>query len=238
MLPISSRSCWMSSLTLAFAVGLSGCGGEEVKYKPRPAVSGVKANLPAVPNVPQKPIKQGDAYTVWGASYYLRSRVHQKEVSGKKISLTGYIVKTNLSEAPECAVHRGGKADPEGCRAPVPTFWVGEKKDSRPEESIRVLGWASNFAQIYDAIAEYDKKGDEAEYLDTFWGKALPNPLPNVGAKVTVTGTYGTTFSGSSAGAEADPIMGVMSYESIKYDEPPAELATLPGVDRKPRKGT
>src|SRR5689334_861925 len=166
-----------STLVAVFALG---CGGEEVKYEPRPAPSGAKANLPAVPNVPQKPIKAGDAYTVWGASYYLRSRVHHKEVNGKKLSLTGYISKTNLPQAPECAVHKAGKADPENCKPPIPTFWLCDTKEAPDSECIKVMGWASNFAQLYDAIEKYDKvkEGEQPKELhqDTFWSTTIPYP--------------------------------------------------------------
>src|SRR5690606_4996369 len=125
------------SVALTAIVALTGCGQEEVKYEPKPAPSGAKADLPPVPNVPQKPIKSGDAYTVWGASYYLRNRVHRKEVADQKISITGHIIKTNLLDAPECAVHRGGKADPEGCVAPVPTFWIADSADAAIHGSIK-----------------------------------------------------------------------------------------------------
>jgi hypothetical protein len=135
-------------------------------------------------------------------------------------------------DAPECAVHKGGKADPEGCKAPIPAFWIGDSKDASDKDSIKVMGWASNFAQVYDAIEEFDKKAD-AEHSDTFWGVKTPNPLPAKGAKVTITGKYSTVFSGSSTGAEADPIMGLLSYESLTVQEPAAELASLPGVKRK-----
>ena len=139
---MSLRSARILALLAAFPVSLSlwGCGGEEVKYEARPAVAGAKAQLPPVPNVAKKPIKAGDAYTVYGASYYLRSRVHRKEVAGKKINLTGYITKTNLAEAPECAVHKGGKADPEALKLTaadllndrvVPFFDAHEVKLSR-----------------------------------------------------------------------------------------------------------
>ena len=64
--------------------------------------------------------------------------------------------------------------------------------------------------------------------------KALP--LPAKGAKVTVKGDYGTTFSKSSTGAEADPFMGMLSYEEMTVAEPAPEVATLPGVKRKPQK--
>lgn len=224
------------SVALTAIVALTGCGQEEVKYEPKPAPSGAKADLPPVPNVPQKPIKNGETYTVWGASYYLRNRVHRKEVADQKINIAGHIIKTNLGDAPECAVHKGGKADPEGCVAPVPTFWIADTADAAVEDSIKVMGWASNFAQIYDAITEYDKGKEDAEVMDSVWGVTLPKPLPAVGAKVTVEGTYSTTFTMSSGGAEADPIMGIMTYSAVKYDEEGPELATLPGVKRKAKK--
>jgi len=224
----SIRLCLLAACALS-----SACGGEEVKYEAHQAYAGPKANLPPVANVPKKPIKQADAYTVWGASYSLRSRVHRKDVAGKKITLTGYVTKTNLPDAPECAVHKGGKADPENCKPPIPAFWLGDTKEAPIEESIKVMGWASNFAQIYDAITEFDKGKEDAEYQDTFWGVKVPNPLPAAGAKVSVTGTYSSTFTQSSTGAEANPFMGLLAYQEIKVLEPAAELAALPGMKRK-----
>jgi hypothetical protein len=226
-------------LTILAATTFAGCGGDEVKYQPRPAFTGQKASLPPVPNVPKKPIKNGEAYTVWGASYSLRSRVHRKEVAGKKLTIVGYVTKTNLADAPACAVHKGGKADPENCKPPIPAFWIADTKDAPKEESIKVMGWASNFAQIYEAISEFDKGKDDAEYNDTFWGVKIPNPLPVVGEKVSVTGNYGVAFSQSSTGAEADPIQGLLGMQEMKVLEPPpddAPLATLPTVKRKPKK--
>ena len=67
------------------ALGALGCGGEEQPYTPKPAVSGKKASLPAVPTLPSKPKKQGDAYTIWGVTHDLRSRVHNEDVNGKKM---------------------------------------------------------------------------------------------------------------------------------------------------------
>lgn len=221
------------AFTLALATALSGCGREEPKYEPKPAVSGAKAELPPVPNVPQKPIKNGDQYTIWGASYYLRNRVHRKDVADQKLTLTGYIVKTNLMDAPECAVHKGGVADPEGCKAPVPTFWIADTKDAPIEDSMKVMGFASNFAHIYDAIKEFDSGKKDVEVTDTVWGNVIPNPLPAVGAKVQVEGTYGVSFTKASGGVEADPIMGILTVESMKELEPAPELATLPGLKRK-----
>lgn len=230
---LSSRSVIARLLTPTIGLSLAGCGPEEVPYTPQPAPT-VQANLPPVPNVPQKPIKSGDAYTVWGASYYLRSRVHHDEVDNETISVEGYIAKTNYTDAPECAVHKGGEADPEDCKAPIPTFWLAESKDAAESDAIPCMGWASNYAQLYDAIEEVDKKGfKEAEPMDTLWGNPIPVPLPSTGVKVRVTGRYSTTFTGSSTGTEADPIMGILTFQKIEYLEDPTELASLPGMKKR-----
>lgn len=221
------------SLSLVSAIG---CGQKEIPYKPVVAYAGPKASLPAPPTLSKKPVKDGDSYTIAGASYSLRSRVHRPQVAGKKLDFVGYITKTTLPTAPECAVHKGGVADKEDCKAPIPAFWIGDTKDAPVEDSIKVMGWASNYAQIYDAIAEFDKGKDDAEYSDTFWGVPLPNPLPIAGAKVRVTGSYSTTFTKSSAGVEANPFMGLIDLQKIEYLETPEELATLPGVKRKPKR--
>ena len=218
------------------AVGFgTGCGNDEIKYQPKPAATGPKASLPAPAQVPKQPIKAGDAYTSWGASYHLRSRVHHSSISGKVIKLTGYITKTNLMDAPECAVHETGKEDPEDCIAPIPTFWISDNKDASEADSIKVMGWASNFAQLFDAIKEFKKrerlkKEDEDPLTDAFWGVKIPNPLPVKGAKVTVEGSYSTTFTKATTGAEADPIMGILTYDSMETHEPGPEVATLPGM--------
>jgi len=234
-MPVRVRSVATSAVVAVLALGLTGCDRNEIKYKPKPAASGAKANMPAVPNVPQKPIKKGDAYTVWGASYYLRSRVHHKEVADKKLSISGWIVKTNLPQAPKCAVHKTGKADPDNCNPPIPAFWIGDTKDAKLENCIKVEGWASNFAQIYDAIEKYKKvkdedKGPDEPVQDELWAVPLPYPLPVKGAEVTVTGQYSTTFTRSSTGTEADPIMGLMTYQKVDYKTKPADKATLPGM--------
>ncbi len=63
----------------------------------------------------------------------------------------------------------------------MPAFWIADTKDAKIEDSIKVMGWASNFAQIFDAIKEYDgpkkplKEGEKDEgYTDTFWGVKIP----------------------------------------------------------------
>jgi hypothetical protein len=230
-IPAPAARLATSALTVLLSLGIVSCGSnEDDKYQARPGPSGVKADMPAIPNVPQKPVKNGDTYTVWGASYSLRSRVHHKEVAGKKLTIGGYIGKTNLADAPECAVHKGGKADPEGCKPPIPAFWLCDSKDAPEKECIKVMGWASNFAQLYDAIKDFEKKED-ATHDDNFWGVKTPNPIPVKGAKVTVKGDYSSTFVRATTGTEADPIMGLLTYEEINYLEKPSELALLPGMD-------
>src|SRR5688572_22792170 len=61
-----------ASLFAVLAAATIGCGGDEVKYVPKPAASGKKATLPAVPTLPAKKKKDGDAYTIWGVTHDLR----------------------------------------------------------------------------------------------------------------------------------------------------------------------
>jgi tetratricopeptide (TPR) repeat protein len=193
--------------------------------------------LPPVPALPTRPFKDGDAFTVWGISHALRSRAHRSEVvrqgDDRTITVTGYITRTNLPDAPKCAVHRPGRPESPGCPRPLPAFWLGDSLDAPPEECIRVLGWASNYAQIFEAIRAFDRRSP-SQYIDGFWGVALPNPLPVAGAKVTVRATYGTLFGIATPVLEADPEMGILTYQSYKVLEPAPELGTLPGVTRKP----
>ena len=133
-IPFAALSCLLIGSTLV------GCGQEEAPYTPVPPVEGINVQLPPVPAVPEKQIKDGDAYTVWGVSYSLRNRVHEKEVADQDLSITGYIIKTNIADAPECAVHKGGEADPEDCHPSVPTFWIGDTKDADLKDSIMVMG--------------------------------------------------------------------------------------------------
>lgn len=231
---IARRSIGVAPTVALLAI--FGCGGEANPYVPHSPPEGVKASLPAVPSVPADPIKVDEAYTVWGASYHMRSRVHHAEVAGRSIAITGYITQTNLEEAPKCAIHPTGKEDPKSCEAPIPTFWLGDSPEAKQKDSIKVLGWASNFAQIYDAVKAYRKrrrrrrKKEYEPLSDNFWGVPIPSPLPGPGAKVTVTGNYSTAFTRATSGTESDPIMGVMTYDEMTFEEEPAELATLPGL--------
>lgn len=196
-------------------------------YVPRKPYSGPRPKLPTVPKLPVRPLKVGDAYTVWGASYSLRHSSLRATVDGKSIRIRGVIGKTNLPTAPLCAVHPPGRADPEGCRAPVPTLWLCDRMGDRPEDCIQVQGWASNYAQIYGAMREYRLRRG-ARYVDSYWGIEIPNPLPARGAEVTVTGRYSQTFTGASTGVSSDPIMGIVTYEQMQTHRPAPRRASLP----------
>jgi hypothetical protein len=226
--------CFACALPLALPAILPGCGPTDEPYKPIPAYSGRKASLPAVPTLPNKPIKVGDGYTVYGAMHHLRSRVHNPDVNGKELNITGYIVKTNLPDAPACAVHKTGKGDKDDCKAPIPAFWIADEKGD-DKNAIKVMGWASNFAQIFDAVEKYSKPPsknpkDNEPVMDEFWAVAIPNPIPNVGAKVQVTGNFAVSFTKSTSGVETDPTHGLITYAKLNYLEPPPEPGTLPGM--------
>jgi hypothetical protein len=119
----------------------------------------------------------------------------------------------------------------------VPSFSIADEK-GETKDMIDVMGWASNYAQIFSMIEAIDKapKGKEGEVklADEFWGADLPNPIPNVGAKVKVSGTYAVTFTKATGGAAANPKYGIMTVEKIEYLEPPPEKAYLPGMKPKP----
>jgi tetratricopeptide (TPR) repeat protein len=193
--------------------------------------------LPSVPTFPERPLKDGDAFTVWGASYALRSRAHRRDVvregPERFITITGFVTKTNLPDAPKCAVHRPGRADPPDCPRPLPTFWLGDTKDTPPDDCIRVVGWASNYAQLFEAIRAFDRRVP-SQYIDGFWGVSVPNPLPAEGAKLSVRGTYDTAFALAGIGRELDAEMGFLTYQSQTVLEAAPEPGTLPGVVRKP----
>jgi len=223
-----------------------GCGPKEQPYKPKKAYSGKKANLPAVPSLPNKSKKAGDAYTIWGATHDLRSVVHAKDFVGKQIKLVGWIIKTNYEKpckdefkrgpeegdcVPTCAIHKTGKADPAECKAPVPTYWIADDKGEKDwkTKAIPVKGFASNFAQMYTLINAIDTK-DDAQLQDEFFGMDLPNPMPNIGGKVKVTGTYGVTYTKSTGGAASNPRTGIMTWQKQEWLTVPPKRAVLPGM--------
>jgi hypothetical protein len=232
-------------LTLAFATTLaacavlsglmlSGCGGkkDKNKYQPRAAYSGTPAQMPEVPTVPKKSSKSDGVYTVSGAIHDMRSRIHSQEVVNKEITIQGYIVKTNLADAPKCAVHRKGKKDGPECEKtppPFPTFWICDDPGGKAENCIQVMGWASNWARVFEAIKEYKLPAKKKPMDDDILGVPIPRPIPAAGAKVKVIGTYSTMFLKSTRGTESNPKTGIITYKSMEYVEPPKEEAKLEG---------
>jgi hypothetical protein len=243
----------MRKFQALLAIGLvvastASCEDENDTYKPAPAYSGAKANLPAVPPLPTNPIKVGDSYTIFGAIHHLRSRYHSAEVTQKDISITGYIVDTNIPTAPACAVHPIGKKDPDDCKSEIPSFWISDTKTpDKTAQKIRVMGWASNFSNVYDAMKKYKDLKEPPKHpatpdlagkpgmlvSDELWAVEIPYPIPSVGAKVKVTGRYGVIFGKSSAGLVTDPTSGVMTYGSMDTLEPPIAPAAFTAVAKK-----
>lgn len=230
-------------LVLGVTTGLAlvpGCGNNEDAYKPLPAFSGShKATLPPVPTLPSTPIKQGDAYTVYGAVHHLNSSIHSADVTTKEISIVGWIVDSNMATVDKCAIHPTGKKDPDGCVTPIPSFSLGDTKEAKSDPKlpkIRVLGWASNFANVYDALEKYknlkEPPTEKQVVTDELWAVPVPFPLPAVGAKVKVTGKYGVNFGKSSAGIESDPMNGILTYTTIEVLEPAPEPASFPQIKK------
>ncbi len=219
----------VSSLVLLGAVLVNCSSGVDEPYKPSLAYSGRKASLPAVPSLPTTPIKSGDAYTVYGATHQLRSSIHSPEVRKDDITITGYIVSTNIPDAPSCAIHKTGKEDPADCTTEIPSFVIADTKgDDKAARKIKVMGWASNFANVYDAMEKYKGKKEPPKELvkDEFNSVDIPFPLPAPGAKVKVTGHYGFNYS-ASGGMAADAANGILTYKKIEYLEPSTEPATF-----------
>jgi len=177
---------------------------------PAPSTTG----LPPVPRLAKRPIKVGGAYTVWGASYSLRHVALHDSIDGQTIEVRGVIGKTNLMDAPRCAVHPPGIADPPGCQSSLPEFWLCDDRNDPLDDCIQVMGWASNYAQLYKAIGSC-ALDPPTPVVDGYFGVEIACPIPAAGAQVVVTGTYATTFTGASNGTAADPIMGILTSKSI-----------------------
>ncbi len=238
-----------TGLAAPLALSATGCGDPNDVYKPAPMYSGKKADVPSVPTLPTTPMKAGDAYTIFGAIHQLRSRYHADEVTKKDITIQGYIVDTNIATAPPCAVHKIGKKDPDDCKSEIPSFWIADNKGDKAGQKIRVLGWASNFANVSEAMdhykglkeapkpAEKDKPDHAGKpgYLvqDEVWNNDIPFPIPGIGQKVKVTGHYGMVSSKASSGIVTDPQSGVMTYASMETLEPPTEPAAFSKPDKK-----
>jgi hypothetical protein len=206
-------------------------GNADEPYKAQPAWSGAKPSLPTPPPIASTPIKTGDSFTVGGASHHLRSLVHEKEVTAAPITIAGYIVETNYAKAPDCAVHPSGKGDPPSCTdIPIPSFWIADIKGDTKGPKIQVIGWARNFAMVYDAMKAYgavkDTPSERELVRDNQLNVVVPFPLPSVGAKVKVTGKYGV--SGRLTGdMVANPMFGVLTFQKLETVETAPDRAVF-----------
>lgn len=222
--PSASASSPSASATTA-------CSASSTPYVPVASWSGARPDLPAPPALPTTPLRDGDAYTVFGAIHALRSRFGAAELS-KSITVVGYIVDTNLPRAPKCVLHKTGIADPKGCSSEIPAFTIADAKTGAGEVKFRVMGWASNFPNVYEAFLKYKTltaaPPPSALYTDELWATTVPYPLPAVGAKVRIKGRYGFTFTKSSAGIEADPEHGVFTLEEAVTLELAPRPASFP----------
>ena len=181
-------------------------------------------------------ITDGDAYTVWGAAHHLRTAALEKQVTKEPIPIVGYVVATNYAEAPECAIFMPGKKDtPPDCDAPIPSFSLADKKDGSGAQ-IKVIGWASNWSYVLDTMTKVDDGADMSDHLDPFTGEPIPHPVPNVGAKLKVTGKYNFSAFSASVGVKGisiDPRYGILSFNKLEVLEKSPTKATLPGMERK-----
>lgn len=169
-------------------VGIStlvgGCG-EKLKYKPEPAYSGAKANIPKPPQIPTPAsFKVGSNWTVYGIQHQLNNPRHRAEVDMKPASVEGYVVQVYRPKEPagkEGCVFPTKKhpptakePNPKGVDcAPVftgpnrvepPHFYIADNKDEKnPAKMIKVMGYASSFIQQYLARDYY--KGKDAEKI-------------------------------------------------------------------------
>jgi hypothetical protein len=222
----------IASLLGGLALSSAGCGGDDNPYKPSPAWSGQAVSLPSPPALPTTPLKQGDAYTVYGAIHQLHSLMHSKDVTANPISITGYIVDSNIPRAPDCAVHKTGKKDPDNCNPEVPSFWIADNKGDMKGAKIRIVGWARNFAVIYDAMVAYKKlkpgvaPTEKEAVTDDVLNVPVPFPLPAVGAKVKLTGAY-NAFKTVVSDMVSEPQGGVMSLQKFEVVEPAPDVAAF-----------
>jgi len=196
-------------------------------FQPHPAWSGRAASIADPPALPSTALRVGDAFTVYGALRALEA-IDADKLLAHDIVVVGWIVDTNLPRAPKCVIHHTGVADPPNCNSQIPTFTIADEKDAPASAPrIRVMGWASNFANVYEAYLK-DRAHDTTPRTDELWAKEIPQPLPAVGAKVKLTGRYGAMFALASSGIEVDPRRGIVTLTRAEYLEPARTPASFP----------
>jgi len=205
--------------TLPVVVADTSCTPDQ-EYIPVPAYSGDPPQLPAVPSQPVGKIMEGNAYTVYGAVHHLMSIAHSTAFKASRITVVGYVTRTNFGDVPGCALHEPGKPDPVDCRAPVPTFWLADTQDPSAK-AVKVMGFASDFAHLRAASRGKHRIRDNALGID------LPVPVPSIGARVKVTGRIAFAYQPPSGQIEVEPRTGIFRYEAIEYLEPAPKPAVV-----------
>jgi hypothetical protein len=214
-------------LVLGISSLAAGCG-EKLKYKPEPAYSGAKANIPAVPKIPDTAsFKTGSNWTIYGLQHQLNNPRHRPEVEGKPATIEGYVVD----------IYRPKEPTPKGIDcAPVkyepPHFYIADSKDEKnPAKMITVMGYASSYIQQQMARDEYKKKNLDAakiaalkpddQYMDNNYSSQITIlGEPRIGSKVIVSGQFGSKYQEGQGGTRSSPfgIIDVTSHKKGKID--------------------
>jgi hypothetical protein len=112
----------------------------------------------------------------------------------------------------------------------VPSFWIADNKDDTKGVKVRVVGWARNFAVIYDAMKMYvkvkpgEQPTDKQVVTDDMLNVTVPFPLPSVGAQVKITGAYNVAKTVVSD-MVSEPTGGVMALQKVDTLQPAPEPA-------------
>jgi hypothetical protein len=232
-------------LVLSACALLGGCG-DKVKYKPEPAYSGAKANIPKPPAIPA-PNTYKDAsgsWTIYGLQHQLNNPKHRAEVEGKPATIAGYVVDIYRPKEPagkegciypqKRAVPTSKEPTPKGVvcdtvRYQPPHFWIADNKDEKnPAKMVIVEGYASSFIQQYmakdwykDGSKKIDSTKEDDLYLDNNYSSHITIlGEPKMGSKVVVTGQFGSKYEEGQGGRFTTPfgILDVTSHKKGKID--------------------
>jgi hypothetical protein len=190
----------------------------------------VTATLPPPPALPERPERVGEDFTVWGIKKALRSPGGIEQLKGREVTVVGVVVATNFAAAPACALHPIGRADPEGCLAPVPAFFLADEP-GETRYRLKVIGFASRWSTLVAAEAR-EKARQQGPFADPLWARPVPLPLPAPGARVKVRGTMGFIFRPSPSVGEFDA-SGLFTYRESWLLGPAPQPAVL-GTRRPP----
>lgn len=203
---------------------LAAAACDDGRYEPAGSGTAPPAKLPALPAIPDAPLRRGDAFTVRGAIHAFRNPGELAALAAhpEEVVVEGVVVDENVSRAPRCAFHASGKRDPKGCAPEIPTFWLAD--DTTPNAPrLRVLGWASSFSQVFEArrLANTNAKPGGIKppnlWRDERWGTNVPWPLPEKGQRLRIRGSYGRTFERAVGALVEDANNGVFSVEKIDH---------------------